>query len=343
MSKFYQEVMGQPEQLRHMLQYYQKENFSSIYLAAQWMQKSGNVVFSGMGTSYYAPSCIYGSLCNSFRTIMIEAGELVENCTGLLHDGDTLVLISQSGESVEISHLIQNRPENVKLIAITNEPESTLAKAGDLMLPLCATPEASITNKTFTNTLALLFLLQACVCQEDPAAVATRLKMASHEMDQIPAERKAEITEIAKAMMPADVIHFIARGPSAVTLANQSALIFMEGASCMARAFTSGSFRHGPIEVCSENHRAVVYACDPQTSGKVQQLISQMESHGSVVAVVTNQNIKAKYTFSVSAQSSMEFALIGAMFMELLLVEVASGRGRTAGEFSITQKICKVD
>ncbi len=343
MAGFYNEILEQPDQLRNLIQHYKEENFASIKQAVQWMISSQSVVFSGMGTSYFAPKSIYGTLGKFVRPIIVEAGDLFENCISLIREGDTVVLISQSGESVEISSVLDTLPNDVHIIAITNDVNSVLAKSGHLVLPILATPEESITNKTFTNTLAILFLIEACMAKQDLTICCENLLLAAQTMEDIVHNRTQELKLLAKHLFPGDVIHFIGRDSGTYTLANQSALIFMEGASCMARAFTCGAFRHGPIEVCSNDHRVVVYAWGDQTNAKVQQLIDQMVSYGSSVVLVTDQKTDKYTSFHIDADTASHFVMAAAMVMELLLIEVAHARKRVPGEFAITKKICTVD
>lgn len=221
------------------------------------------------------------------------SGELLESCLGIIHPGDVVVLISQSGESVEIDRLTEKLRGTTKIIGITNQPDSTLARASSVLLLLHAGPEKSITNKTFTNTMALLYLLECCVAEGLPETLCGELDAAVPEMERVLRELPAEIAAAAKTLAPADMVHFIGRGGAAMTVANQSALIFMEGANCAARAFTSGGFHHGPIEICGPGHRAVFYANEPETFPKMLELARQIAGYGSHVVMVTNLPCRA--------------------------------------------------
>ena len=343
MSDFYNEVKTQPEKLRGMLARYRQEDFASIKAAAALIRSSGTVVFSGMGTSFHAPLCVYGKLCARVRPVILEAGELLESCLGIIHPGDVVVLISQSGESVEIDRLTEKLRGTAKIIGITNQPDSILARASSVLLLLHAGPEKSITNKTFTNTMALLYLLECCVAEGLPETLCGELDAAVPEMERVLRELPAEIAAAAKTLAPADMVHFIGRGGAAMTVANQSALIFMEGANCAARAFTSGGFHHGPIEICGPGHRAVFYANEPETFPKMLELARQIAGYGSHVVMVTNLPCELPGCIQLHAATAEQFAMASAMVMELLLVRIAENRGLTAGEFQITNKICQVD
>ena len=246
MTGFYEEVMTQPSKLAGLLEIYKQEGYETVREAAAMITQGNHVYFAGMGTSLNVASCILGRLNQQVSASALEAGELLE-MPGLLREGDVLVLISQSGESIEICRLFEQIKRRVKIIGITNNEGSVLAKNSDLALFLYAGTEESITNKTFTNTMAVLYMIESVINGKDLSELEERLYSAIPVMEELLKTGKEEIRQWAQRLSPADVIHFIGAGAAAASLAQQSALIFMEGAQCSARAFSVGVFRHGPI------------------------------------------------------------------------------------------------
>lgn len=340
MSGFYEEVKTQPSKLEALLDEYKQENYNSVRDAAAVMTQAMHVYFAGMGTSLNVVDCILGRLSKRLSVSALEAGELLE-MPELLKEGDVLVMISQSGESIEICHLLDLLKGKVRTIGITNNADSALATRSDLSLLLYAGEEASITNKTFTNTMALLYMLEAAINEKSLEHLDEVLRASIPLMEEVLSEREEEIEQFTQLMSPADVIHFISAGPAASALAKQSGLIFMEGAQCAARAFSVGGFRHGPIEICSKDHRAVLYLSDAKYVGKALNLAKEMKYNGSEVIVVSNQFIDFDSSFFVGNTAEEGYAMVGALFMEALLYRVASMRGVEAGKFHITSKICK--
>lgn len=340
MSVFSNEVRTQPAKLLEMLKIFEGENYSTIRAGAELLRKAKTIVFSGMGTSYYAPGCVLPELRKVKPAFVVEASEMEYCVDDLVGKEDALVLISQSGESVELINVIRKAKGNVSILIITNDSESTLAKNGDVVILLHAGEETSITNKTFTNTMAVLYLLCDYVTGKNAAETVDELKASAVEMEEIIRNRQDEIRKVADYMAPADAIHFIGRNGASMTIANQSALIFMEGAACNARAFSSNAFRHGPIEICSEKHRVIVYHCTDDEDEIMRNLVNQMSCHGSHVCVVSNEPNKNALNFPLKAGNSRGFSMVAAVFMECVLIVVAGLRGRVAGEFLITHKIC---
>ena len=340
MSNFYNEVKTQPERLISMLSIFKENDYTALRKGADIIRKAKKVVFSGMETSFFAPSCILSDIRKVKPCFVVEASEMEREGIYLVNPDDALVLISQSGESVELVKTIGLLKGKVPIISITNDPNSTLATNGDAVILLNAGEEKSITNKTFTNTMAVLYLLADLVAEKNLDNTINTLETAAKEMEEILGTRLDDVKSIAKLLAPADSLHFVGRKGVSMTLANQSALIFMEGASCNARAFSSGAFRHGPIEICSEKHRMVMYDCMEDELSVMNTLAEQVTSHGSHLCIVSSRMESPGTVFKIKNSEPRAYSMVAAVFMELLLIEVAFMRGKIAGEFNITNKIC---
>src|SRR5947199_8240306 len=71
------------------------------------------------------------------------------------------IIISQSGETADtLAALRYCREAGQKIIAIVNQPESTIAREDDVVLPTLAGPEIGVAStKAFTTQLAVLATL----------------------------------------------------------------------------------------------------------------------------------------------------------------------------------------
>lgn len=93
---------------------------------------------------------------------MISTGELLYYEKEILNKKTLLILISQSGESAEIVNLLEQLSEEVTIIAITNETESTLASKGELVLPLHVGEEEAVTTRTYMASICVSMLFGIC-------------------------------------------------------------------------------------------------------------------------------------------------------------------------------------
>src|SRR5882672_1429644 len=76
----------------------------------------------------------------------------------MMPPGEAAIFISQSGETADtVAALRYCRAQNQKIIAIVNQPESTIAREADIVLPTLAAPKIGVAStKAFTTQLAVL-------------------------------------------------------------------------------------------------------------------------------------------------------------------------------------------
>ncbi len=159
---------------------------------------------------------------------------------------DALVIgISQSGASPDIvAVLAAARAQGAPTIAITNEPDSTLAAVADRTVALGAGPERAIAaTKTYTAELLAIALLSAALADSPPdrAAVAAIPETLARSLALEP-----EIERIALEQKAATRALVIARGFEYAT-AREWALKLKELARLFADPYSSADFQHGPL------------------------------------------------------------------------------------------------
>lgn len=127
----------------------------------------GKVVFTGMGK----PGHIAKKLAATFSSLGTESfflhpGEAMHGDLGMLDKKDTVIAISYSGESDEIINILPNiKLVGSKLIAITGNKASTLAKSSDIVQVLPSFDEACHLGLAPTSSTT------AVLCYGDALAV----------------------------------------------------------------------------------------------------------------------------------------------------------------------------
>ena len=121
----------------------------------------GRVIVSGMGKSGHVGHKIAATLASTGTPAQfVHPAEASHGDLGMVTKGDVALILSNSGETPELSDLIAHVKRNgIPLIAIASRPGSTLMQAADIGLPLPPAPEAcpmglAPTTST-TATLAL--------------------------------------------------------------------------------------------------------------------------------------------------------------------------------------------
>lgn len=104
----------------------------------------GRVVVTGMGKSGHVGSKLAATFASTGTpSFFVHPAEASHGDLGMITEHDAILALSWSGETPELSNLIQfSRRYNVPLIALTCGSDSALARAADIALVLPKTAEA---------------------------------------------------------------------------------------------------------------------------------------------------------------------------------------------------------
>ena len=105
---------------------------------------TGRVVLTGMGKSGHIARKIAATLASTGTPAsFVHPAEASHGDLGMITPDDVIIMISNSGESPELRDILTySRRFQVKLIAITSVPTSTLGIEADIVLPLPRAREA---------------------------------------------------------------------------------------------------------------------------------------------------------------------------------------------------------
>ena len=113
--------------------------------ALDFMQNSkGRIIITGMGKSGHIGRKIAASLASTGTpSFFVHPAEANHGDLGMITEDDVVIAISNSGESRELIDILNYcKRFGIKLIAITKNSESSLGKAGDVVLELPNNGEA---------------------------------------------------------------------------------------------------------------------------------------------------------------------------------------------------------
>ncbi len=131
----------------------------------------GKIVVSGIGKSGHIAKKISSTLSSiGSSSFFIHPAEANHGDLGMITKDECLILISNSGETVELSNLIVHSQKlKVPIISITSERKSTLAKKSDVCLeipknieacPLELAPTSSTTSSLVLGDALAITLLE---------------------------------------------------------------------------------------------------------------------------------------------------------------------------------------
>lgn len=157
------------ECIEEMLDYFDEEAFSK---AVELLKNAERIGASGSGHS--------GIICQHFCHLMccierparfISPAEAIHGATGYLQEGDVCLFASRGGKTKELLPIVDIcKQKNVKIITVTENMESPLAEAADVVIKQHVNRETDKYNAqgtTSTTALCMIFhALQAALIEE---------------------------------------------------------------------------------------------------------------------------------------------------------------------------------
>ena len=340
-TPFEHDIAGQPDALRRLARS-TAPDLSGI-TGRTW----GRIVLTGMGSSHFAALPTWRRLiARGLPAWTIDTGQLLGDHAVVTAD-TLLVVTSQSGASGEVTELLARRAEGdvvpAALVGVTDDTASPLARAADLVLPLHSGPEATVTTKSYLNTVGVHRRLSVAFADGDLDGVdAELLDTATTVEDLLENDAvRTELADVARATVehPAGRLAFVGVRDTAAT-AQFAALIVKESAKVVAEGYTSGQFRHGPFELAGDGLTAVVFFPDDDPADpSLHRLCTDLVQTGSRVVAVGGDGADATTTIPVRTTSPVATAAAGAVVVELFAVELARANQVEPGVFVYGSKI----
>jgi len=295
------------------------------------------IILTGMGASHHCAIPTWRRLIASGRPAWwLSTSELLDS-PELITENSLLWITSQSGRSGEVVALLEGiegcRPKYT--LGITNDLASPLAQKSDMVVDLCSGNEATVSSKSYLNSLAAHHLLVEKLSGVEESESLRTVLAAADELSSWIAPIDA-IRAVATSTVENDAPRIVLIGAG-----NQSAsallgaLIIKEAAKLGAEGFVGGEFRHGPLEMAGPGLTAVLYMGRSENQN-LQQLGSELLESGSTAIELGATRRNKIVTESSSELSQM---MLETKFTQLLSVELARAQGFIPGEFRFGKKI----
>ena len=281
--KMLREIHEQPIALRRTLDQTRDE----VELIAQRnTRKIKMIYFTGSGTSYHA--CIAAnyvvSRVTDYPSSTLPASEFPA-WTGRIkhHSGTWLIAISQSGESRDVIDAARSaKLSRMRVLAITNDAQSRLAKLADFSIASQAGKEEAVTaTKSFTSTLLATY---------EFVTALTKLNGLKAELDRLPSivERTLELCDkkcriLASNFRDREFLFLLGSGANYAS-ALEGALKLKESCNVYAEGFATREFLHGPMQLVDE--RTPVFILQPEISAESAELSDRFNRLGAPTIIV---------------------------------------------------------
>jgi glucosamine--fructose-6-phosphate aminotransferase (isomerizing) len=205
--------------------------------------------------------------------------------------GALVVGISQSGMSPDIVSVVEEgRRQGNMTLAITNAPDSPLAKSADMNIDICAGEEQAVAaTKTYTAQLMAVAMLSAALKGE---------RSAWKELQQIPGWVQQVLNDQAEMAEQVQRYTFIrqcvvlGRGFNYAT-AFEWSLKLKELTYTIAEPYSSADFLHGPIAMVERNFPVLVVAPQGRIFESLYEVMSTLKKEHKAELVVVSNHSKA--------------------------------------------------
>ncbi|WP_313555374.1 glutamine--fructose-6-phosphate transaminase (isomerizing) [Agrobacterium cavarae] len=293
------EIYEQPEVISHALSHYvdfADKRVKDVDPAIDFSKLTG-LAISACGTAYLS-GLIGKYWFERYARLPVEidvASEFRYREMPLLPTQAAL-FISQSGETADTLASLRYCKENdLKIGAVVNVRESTIARESDAIFPILAGPEIGVAStKAFTCQLAVLASLAIAAGKaRGTLTVAQETELVRHliEMPRVMSEVlnaiQPQIETLSRDLSRFKDVLYLGRGTS-FPLALEGALKLKEISYIHAEGYAAGELKHGPIALIDENMPVIVIAPHDRFFEKTVSNMQEVAARGGRIIFITD-------------------------------------------------------
>ncbi len=334
------EIYDQPEVISHALAQYADFNTNLVrdVAAAIDFSKVSSLAISACGTAYLA-GLVSKYWFERLARLPVEidvASEFRYREMPLSPDAAAL-FISQSGETADtLASLRYCREQGLKIGAVVNVPESTIARESDAVFPIMAGPEIGVAStKAFTCQLTVLAALAIVAARarghineaEEKELVSQLIEM-PRIMSAVINEIQPQIETLSRDLSKFSDVLYLGRGTS-FPLALEGALKLKEISYIHAEGYAAGELKHGPIALIDETMPVIVIAPYDRFFEKTVSNMQEVAARGGRIIVITDKagaaasNLETMSTIILPTVNEIISPMIFALPVQLLAYHTA--------------------
>lgn len=217
----------------------------------------GRIYFVASGTSYHA-ALTAAYFFNGIAHLPIypcNPGIFRSMYFSCLRNDDFILGITQSGETKDLVDIFQDvkeiNPGIRRTCLVNNENSRIPQELSDFYLPILCGPEIAVAaTKSFTNQLAILYLVAAGLVMPEKE-VREKLLAAKKLMQDTMETALGDVETAAARLYPKPSIHIL--GTGLIGLAREGALKIREVVLNHTEGYDAAEFKHGPNTILGRN------------------------------------------------------------------------------------------
>lgn len=336
------EIRQQPEVLAKV----RETNEAAIDKILSDVKSKGleSIYFAARGTSDHA--CIYAQyLFGILAGIPCTLGTpsvFTKYGAKVTLKNQLVIGVSQSGKAEDVLAILKSaNEEGTVTVAITNNPDSPMAKEAKYHLYCNAGAETSIAaTKTFTSQMYILALL--CGKWAKNEAFLSELSTVSGKAAELLTYIPDEVGEIAKRYRYLTSAVVLGRGTS-YAIALEGALKMLETNKLKMRGYPISDFHHGPVAQLFENDLAIVIAPKGPTTDDALAMIEKLNKIGAEILIISDDKEmceNSKYSICIpSTGSDLTSPFLSVMVLQLLAMKLTEVRGTDPDQSNVLNKV----
>jgi glucosamine--fructose-6-phosphate aminotransferase (isomerizing) len=293
------EIHEQPEAISHALGHYVDFLEHTVRPVAGSIDfaKAPSLAISACGTAYlaglvgkywferYARLPVEIDVASEFRYREIP-----------LNPASAAIFISQSGETADtLASLRYCKEHGLKIGAVVNTRESSIARESDAVFPILAGPEIGVAStKAFTCQLTVLAALaigagkaRGTLTEAEEKALVRNLAEMPRVMAGVLNTIQPSIEQLARDLSKCKDVLYLGRGTS-YPLAMEGALKLKEISYIHAEGYAAGELKHGPIALIDENMPVIVIAPHDRFFEKTVSNMQEVAARGGRIIFITD-------------------------------------------------------
>lgn len=256
------------------------------------------ILIVACGTSWHAglvAEYIIEELCRI--PVEVEYASEFRYRNPIIHPGDVIIAISQSGETADTLVALENAKEKGAFIfGVVDAVGSSIARLSHAGAYTHAGPEIGVAStKAFTGQLAVLMMIAMKVGFAKGTITQERYHNLMHELNAVPEKVKeiladtSKIEAIANKYKDAADFLFLGRGYN-FPVALEGALKLKEISYIHAEGYPAAEMKHGPIALVDEKLPVVFVATKDTYYEKIVSNIQEIKARKGQVIAVVSQN-----------------------------------------------------
>ncbi|MGZ8541565.1 MAG: glutamine--fructose-6-phosphate transaminase (isomerizing), partial [Chitinophagaceae bacterium] len=295
------EIFEQPDTIFDCLRGRLDANAGTITMAGvqnhiEQLKSANRIIIIACGTSWHAgliAEYIFEELCRT--PVEVEYASEFRYRNPVIHNGDVIIAISQSGETADTIVAIEKAKENGAFIfGVVNAVGSSIARLSHAGAYTHAGPEIGVAStKAFTGQLVVLIMIALKIAIEKGTIDQKRYLNLLNELQELPDKitlmlrEKDAIRAIAIKYKDATDALYLGRGYN-FPVALEGALKLKEISYIHAEGYPAAEMKHGPIALVQETLPVVFVATKDSYHEKIVSNIQEIKARkGKVIAVIT--------------------------------------------------------